>query len=93
MHRIVIMSLALSSLGLTGCAKKTDPQLCNEVTAHKTKLLNGDGEVDEALAMLNQELLDAFDADCKAGKFSPKVLQCIKAAKDASAAEACETGA
>lgn len=93
MRRVVIVSLSLCFLGSFGCAKPTDPNLCAEVTAHKTKLLNGEGEVDEALAMLNQELINAFEADCKAGKFSTKVLECVKAAKDAAAAEACETGA
>ena len=55
MRRVVIVSLSLCFLGSVGCAKKTDPNLCADVIAHKTKLLNGEGEVDEHVELLLEE--------------------------------------
>ena len=92
MRSFVSCSLTVAvALAIGGCAKKPDANTCAKVTAHKAALLGGDGEVDEALAMLNQELLDAFKTDCEAGKFKPEVLTCVSKATTAEAAETCET--
>jgi hypothetical protein len=91
MKRARPILLAALVVSATGCPQKVSPQACEAATSHKAQLLNGDGEVDEALAMMNQELLEAFKTDCKAGKLDAKIIACVQAAKTAAETETCET--
>jgi len=91
MQRARPILLAALVICAAGCPQKVTPEACEAAASHKGKLLNGDGEVDDALAMMNQELLEAFKTDCKAGKLDAKVVACVQAAKTAAETEACET--
>ena len=91
MQRAQSLFIATLLVGAVGCAKKVTPEACEAAATHKAKLLSGDGQVDEALAMMNQELVEAFKTDCKAGKLDAKIIACVQAAKTAADSEACET--
>ena len=51
MQRAQSLFIAALLVGAVGCAKKVTPEACEAAATHKAKLLSGDGQVDEALAM------------------------------------------
>ncbi len=91
MQRGRFLTIAALVTCAAGCPQKVTPEACEAAASHKAALLNGEGEVDDALAMMNQELLEAFKTDCKAGKLDAKVIACVQAAKTAAETETCET--